>query len=150
MKHYKLLLFFLFLLIFSIILAAALRSGRGLVNLVIGDKVKILAEIAITPEEKARGLSKRKFLPKDRGLLFIFENETIPSFWMKEMLFPIDIIWIKGGKIIGFEENLEPEASGTEFKIYSPKTTIDMVLEVNAGFVKENNIKIGDMIRVEK
>lgn len=106
----------------------------------------IKIEIADTLEERTKGLSGRKYLEKDTGLLFIFPQPDIYRFWMKDMNFPIDIIWISPDwKIVDINEALDP---GTYPQTFSPSSTVQYVLEVNAGWTKKNQVKIGN--RVEK
>lgn len=109
-------------------------------NIKIGEStVKI--EVAISEEDKKRGLSGREFLPEDQGLLFVFELPGFHSFWMKEMNFPIDIIWIGDNlEIIGIEENLDPDSYP---QIFSPPKPTWLVLEVNAGWAKRHNAEAG-------
>ena len=66
---------------------------------------------------------------------------------MKGMEFPLDMIWIRDGRVIGYEENVPVVTSGT-LPTYAPKELINMVLEVNAGFVGQNSIKVGDEFKI--
>jgi hypothetical protein len=87
-------------------------------------------EIADTKEKMERGLSGRASLATNTGLLFIFDKPGIYSFWMKEMNFPIDIIWLdKNKKILGTTKNLLPNSYPQIF--YSPTST-SYALEINA------------------
>jgi uncharacterized membrane protein (UPF0127 family) len=109
--------------------------------------IEIFVDIASSPEEKARGLSGRKSLGKNEGMLFIFNNKSIPSFWMKDMNFAIDIIWIADNKIVGIEKSVPPPKKGesnSQLSLYKPEVGIDYVLEVNANFCERNNIKVDD------
>ncbi len=111
--------------------------------------VEIFVDIASSPEEKARGLSGTKSLGENEGMLFVFENKSRPSFWMKDMFIPIDIIWIADNEIVGIEENVPPpkkDTSTSKLPLYSPPTGIDYVLEVNGGFCEKNNIEVGNSI----
>lgn len=108
---------------------------------------KIFVDIAQTPEEQAQGLSGRESLGENQGMLFVYDKNISPKFWMKNMNFSIDIIWISGGIVYGFEKNLPPEGENPQ-KIYQPKTFVNQVLEVNAGFVDKYDIKTGDKIEV--
>ena len=112
------------------------------------NEIEIEVEIAETPQEKAKGLSDRNNLGEKQGMLFIFENKTKPSFWMKDMLMSIDIIWITDGKIVGIEKSVPAPEKGTpsELPLYPPPEGIDYVLEVNAGFSEENGIMVGNEI----
>lgn len=109
-------------------------------------------EIARTPEERIKGLSGRDFLDADSGMLFVFEEEKgAQVFWMKETLIPLDIIWIKDGKIIEINKNVPVPAKNTpdnKLSTYSAGVPVDYVLEVNAGFSDSNSIKVGDSVSV--
>ena len=111
-------------------------------------ETEIPVEIADTFQKRQKGLSERESLAKGEGMLFVFAQENIqPPFWMKKMEFAIDIIWIDDNKIVQINEDVpapEPDTPNSELKFYSPNQPIDYVLEVSAGFVDENNIKIGD------
>lgn len=110
--------------------------------------VKITVEIADTDEKRSKGLSGRDSLHENEGMLFVFGTEggysnkdTTPSFWMKAMLIPLDIIWINDGKVVKIDKNV---AIKPEDKRYTPGQPIDYVLEVTAGFSDKNILKVGD------
>ncbi len=116
-------------------------------------------EIASTTMEKARGLSFRAGLEADHGMLFLFSAPSIQSFWMKDMNFPIDMIWIGAGKngdgkggyeVLGFAQNAEPQPGAPLWglTIYNSPDGTDKVLEVNAGTVAKDNIKVGDAVQI--
>ncbi len=108
-------------------------------------------EIADTMAAQARGLSYRANLADGHGMLFDFGTPGVQSFWMKDMNFPLDMIWIGGGKVLGFEENAPAPASGTplwKLPIYNSPDGTDQVLEVNAGTVAKDGIKAGDAVAV--
>ena len=103
-------------------------------------------EIADSQTERIRGLMYRKTLNKDSGTLFVFEEEGIYPFWMKNTLIPLDIIWInKDKEIIFIKESAQPCKTNI-----CPTTTSNKrakyILEINAGLTEEMNIKIGDKI----
>lgn len=106
--------------------------------------------LADTQEKRQRGLSGVASLPQDEGILFIFEKKGVmPPFWMKGMLIPIDIIWIKDNKVSQIDKNIQPPDKYTPdagLKLYKPSQPIDYVLEVNAGFADKNNLKVGDKV----
>lgn len=124
----------------------------------IGD-TSIKVEAANSDAERQKGLSERSSLDKDSGMLFVINNKAIPTFWMKDMKFAIDIIWIlsssgdvKEGEIIQIDKNAlapPPGTSDNKLKLYSPKSAVDYVLEVNSGFSDSNNIKVGDSVLIE-
>lgn len=102
-------------------------------------------EIADTAVEQKQGLSGRDFLEPDNGMLFIFSQPGNYGFWMKDMRFPIDIIWIRGDKIIGFEKNAVPESYPA---VFYPPAPADRVLEVVAGTAEKFNFKVGDAVKM--
>jgi uncharacterized membrane protein (UPF0127 family) len=108
------------------------------------------AEIASTTTQQARGLSFRDSLAEGHGMLFLFPSPGILHFWMKDMNFPIDMIWIAGGKVAGFAENAAPEPGVAlwNLTIYNSPDGTDKVLEVNAGAVAKENIKVGDTVQI--
>ncbi|MFH1366871.1 MAG: DUF192 domain-containing protein [Patescibacteria group bacterium] len=110
---------------------------------------KINAEIAKSQAEKIKGLSNRDELASDRGMIFVYDQEEIPSFWLKETRFPLDIIWIKDDVIVDLTENA-PIDAGPNFKTYSPKTAVTRVLEVNAGFCQKQGIAVGQKVLYSK
>lgn len=105
-------------------------------------------EVASTVAEKSRGLSFRKSLDEGTGMLFLFATSSVQNFWMKDMNFPIDIIWIGGNKVLGAAENAAPQPGVPlwNLKMYSSPGGTDRVLEVNAGSVARYGIKAGDAV----
>ena len=97
----------------------------------------ITVAIAQTTEELTTGLSGLESLPDDQGMLFVFNEPVIPIFWMKGMNFPLDVLWVRDGRVVGILENIqhEPGVPDNQLTQYKPSAAIDMVLEVNAGFV---------------
>jgi len=101
-------------------------------------------EVADTIPEKIKGLSGRESLPVNTGLLFVFDKPEFHQFWMKDMLFSIDIIWISADyKVVDITKNASPE---TFPEFFTPREKAQYVLEVNAGFSDKKNIKIGDSV----
>ena len=92
-------------------------------------------ELAVTPEERQRGLSNRESLPDDAGMLFIFEEERTLSFWMRETLIPLDILFInREGRIVDIQTmRPEPAASTSGLTTYRSVKPAMYALEVNAG-----------------
>lgn len=118
-------------------------------SLVIGGE-KINLELANTPEKRSLGLSNRESLNEKEGMLFIFDKQDInPAFWMKDMNFSIDIIWINDGKVIQLDKSVpapEPQTPEAELTLYRPVQPIDYVLEVTSGFSEENEIEVGNAV----
>lgn len=102
----------------------------------------IQVEVADTDAERTQGLSDRPSLADGEGLLFVFPEDTSPGFWMKDMHFPIDIIWISSsGVILGIEKNIAPE---TFPEAFFPPAPVRYVLEVPGGFSNAQRIEIGE------
>jgi uncharacterized protein len=109
--------------------------------------VIINAEIADTEEKRERGLMFRKNLGKNDGMLFVFDDERYVTFWMKNTLIPLDIIFISSnGTINEIKENVQP-CLAEPCELYPSTYPVKYVLEVNANFTRINGISIGDRIR---
>jgi len=111
--------------------------------------VQFDVEMATTMAEQACGLSGRKGLSDNQGMLFVFGSGSTQTFWMKDMTFALDMIWISGNQVIGVTQNVPPPASGAllwQLKLYSSPPDTDTVLEVNAGTVVRDNIQVGDAV----
>lgn len=162
----KLILSFVGVALFIVIVGLLTKANQGEQNILsfiikttpapvalkkikIGNK-EISVRLADTPALRQKGLSGTASLGENEGVLFIFDQkDTQPSFWMKDMLIAIDIIWINDGRIVKIDKSVLPPAAGTkdrDLKLYSPGQKIDQVLEVNAGYCERNNIKVGDII----
>lgn len=104
--------------------------------------------VAKSDAERMQGLSGREKLDDDQGMLFIFEQKALYPFWMKNMNFPIDIIYIDNNRVVEIKENATPPAKGQHpsTTMYNPKAQANYVLEVNSGEVKDKKIKVGDTV----
>ncbi|HUC31671.1 MAG TPA: DUF192 domain-containing protein [Candidatus Paceibacterota bacterium] len=113
------------------------------------DNASFNVEVASTILQQARGLSNRPSLGANDGMLFVFSSGSVQSFWMKDMNFPLDMIWISGNTVVGFAQNApaEPNTAVPSQIFYSPANT-DKVLEVNAGTVAKYNIQVGDTVTI--
>lgn len=103
------------------------------------------AQVVETESEKQKGLGGQKAICSDCGMLFFFDKPGKYSFWMKDMLFAIDILWIMDGKIIFIEKNVLPSFSGT----MRPAENVNRVLEIKAGTVDSLGISLGDSVLIE-
>ena len=109
---------------------------------------KLRVEISDSQAKRAKGLSNRDSMPENNGMLFIFDGYQQPYFWMKDMRFPLDIMWLKDQTIV----EITPEVAiptSTHLIMYQPGIPVNSILEVNAGWVKRNGILIGDKINIE-
>ncbi len=108
------------------------------------DGTRIKVNVADTKEERINGLSGVESLPRNEGLLFVFDEPGKYPIWMRGMLFPLDIYWLDGqGKIIDAWKNADPSSYP---QIYEPVSDAYYVLEVNSGFSEVYNIEIGDWV----
>jgi uncharacterized membrane protein (UPF0127 family) len=107
-------------------------------------------EIADDPLKMAKGLSGRKEIKPDEGMLFLFRSSSMRMFWMKGMLMPIDILWIDKGRVIGIEKNVPPEpgVSFGQLKRYRSSEPSECVLEIAAGRAEELDIQVGDDVNI--
>lgn len=113
------------------------------------NKTTFSAEVANTSKKKEIGLSERKSLEQNKGMFFPFEKEGYYPFWMKNMKFPIDILYLKKNKITQIIEEAKPSINNEAPIIYTPQEPIDAVFEINAGLSKKYNIKIGDEVTIK-
>jgi uncharacterized membrane protein (UPF0127 family) len=111
---------------------------------------ELSAEIPVTGELMSKGLSVKNQLRENESMLFIFEEPLRHTFWMKDMKFPIDIIWLdSNGKIVHIEENLMPCPLVLICPSYAPNADSQYVLETIAGFAQRHNISLGTTIKFE-
>jgi uncharacterized membrane protein (UPF0127 family) len=109
-------------------------------------KISVKAEIAKNFYERQRGLMFRNSLAENEGMLFIFADEKTLSFWMKNVKFPLDLIFISGEKkIVDIKRNFKPCLIKNCLSYVSAEPA-KFVLEVNAGFADKNGIKLSDKI----
>ncbi|MGA8890642.1 MAG: DUF192 domain-containing protein [Anaeromyxobacteraceae bacterium] len=139
--------------LFALIAAAALATGPACASpggprvvLESGGKSHVVkVELADTDPKRERGLMFRKELPDGQGMLFLFDEEREHTFWMKDTLIPLDMIFVDGaGRVTTIVANarpltLEPRTGGPA----------RMVLEVPGGWAREHDVRVGDRMRVE-
>lgn len=114
--------------------------------------ITIAVEIADSPQKREKGLSDRASLASNHGMLFVFPENGRFSFWMKGMSFPLDFIWINDNRIVEITEAVKPPQGNLKenLPVLTPQEDINMVLEVNSGFVRQKNLKIGDRLEIQK
>ena len=110
-----------------------------------GQEIKV--DLALTDGEQAQGLSGRPSLAEDEGMLFVFANPGKYLFWMKDMNFPIDMIWLSSDlKVVYIEKNATPESYPETFGPGPNDGEAKYVLEVVSGFSDKNNLQVGDEV----
>lgn len=110
-------------------------ADRSIINWQLKDEL-LRVEVVNTEASVTQGLSGRTGLSDIDGMLFVFDESAIRTFWMKEMLFAIDIIWLNEGKVIWIESNVQPPKPGlldSEIERRTSPAPVDMVLETLPG-----------------
>ncbi len=124
---------------------AEAREGLESLGLVTASGIhEFSVEVMRTAPQRQHGLMFRRFLPQDRGMLFIFDDERPIAMWMKNTYLPLDMVFIaQSGRVVGIAENAEPLSE----KIIPSGAPVYGVLEVNAGVAAKIGLKIGDTLR---
>ena len=108
------------------------------------------AEIADKGALRERGLSYRDGLELDTGMLFVYSDESVRSFWMFEMRFCLDMLWITDGRLVGAAENACPaESAEDEIPRFRSPEPVQYVLEVEAGWMAEHDVEVGAEVELE-
>ncbi len=103
-------------------------------------------DIADTPEKREIGLSSREKLAQGEGMLFVFPEDGLHAFWMKDMRFSIDILWIsRAGVVVDLRQKVSPETYPATFV---PREEARYVLELPSGWVEEYTVAIGDIVQI--
>lgn len=145
MNYKKILLISLILLAVAYPLYFIFQTlGKKTSKISINDHI-INVEIASTPISQSKGLSGRSSLKTDSGMLFVFPNKDLYAFWMKDMNFPLDFIWIDKETVVDVSRNIPVFTSG-ELQTYTGRLPYDKVLEISAGAADKYEIKIGDKV----
>jgi uncharacterized membrane protein (UPF0127 family) len=110
---------------------------------------RVAVEMAVTSAEQSRGLGYRDGLAWGSGMYFPYERPGFYTFWMKGMRFPIDIVWIRDGRIVDLHQDVpfEPGGNGPTLR---PRQIVDAVLEVPAGYAAASGWRIGDRVKLER
>lgn len=111
---------------------------------------RILVEVADTPEKAAQGLMFRKNLPENQGMLFVFPEEQVLSFWMKNTFIDLSIAYITKQKTIGSIKSMKAAKSEMQshFETYESDQPAQYALEMGLGWFHRNNIKVGDKVKI--
>jgi uncharacterized membrane protein (UPF0127 family) len=123
------------------------KEKRDLSVLRVGEQT-LGVEIADSAQEWSQGLSGREQLAGDEGMLFVFDDQVRRSFWMRQMRFPLDMLFVRDGRVNEIVRNVPaPSGSqdGTEIRVQSQEPA-DWVLEVNSGWTQEHGVEVGDEV----
>lgn len=111
----------------------------------------VRAAVADTLPARMRGLSERADMAEDEAMLFVFPIAMRYSFWMKDMKFPLDVVWIRAGSIVDISEKVPapgPSAGLAALRGFASKAAADMALEVNAGLAARHGWQVGAAVQV--
>lgn len=140
-------------LIFSILASVLFLLPANSVNALEGlarfdnrKETTVFLQVAATPEEKTKGLMNVTNLPSNRGMVFVFRPATTVTFWMKDTLISLDMIFVNNGEIVKIAKNTVPNQTST---LYPSDKAVTEVIEVNGGFSDAHGINIGDKVEFE-
>jgi len=109
-------------------------------------------ELATKKSDQAKGLGGRNNITETEGMLFSYPTEDYYSFWMKDMLVPIDMLWLdSNGVVVNLETNVQPPKAGTadsELQVYRPNQKARYVLEIKAGMANKIGLSLGEKIEL--
>ena len=116
---------------------------------ILPDGARITLEIAVTPEERARGLMYRDVLAPNAGMLFVFDSDDHYDFWMKDCFIALDLIWLdKIGAVVEILPNAPP-CKLDPCPSYRPSRPGRAVVELNGGAAKRHGLRPGSLLRFE-
>lgn len=146
--------FFLLVPLLAMLLIIFIAEKRSTSAVCVGNRgvaavgaVRYTVSLAVTPAEWEHGLSGHAPLQHDEGMLFLFPYPSMRAFWMKDMRFPIDIVWIdKDWLVVGVEKNATPASYPSTFTSPSP---VHRVLEIAATSGGEGGINVGDRVQLD-
>ncbi|MBI2100631.1 MAG: DUF192 domain-containing protein [Candidatus Vogelbacteria bacterium] len=146
-KHYFLIIALALGALWFVLTNFVQHRGLNAQYLEIGGQ-RLAVEIADDETERSRGLSGRTRLASNEGMLFVFDAPGSYGFWMKEMNFPIDIIWLdEDWRITGITANLSPDSYP---QVFYPPEPVKYVLEVNAGLAAAQQLSIGAKLKLRQ
>jgi len=112
------------------------------------DGTRNIVEVADTTAKREIGLSEHATLQESDGMLFLFRERGIYTFWMRGMAFPIDILWLRDDVIVDMDEEVRVDTD-LPLRTYAPDEPVDRVLELTAGFAKRHQLRVGDRLEID-
>lgn len=136
--------------IFSFVILNESKKLENKYEVRINDQI-IIADMVKSEKDRERGLSGRDSLGVNEGMLFNFSQNEQVVFWMKGMKFPIDIVWIKDGVVLGYIERVDPQVGVSEEKLekYISPEPVNQVLELSAGRAKQMHLFVGARVNAK-
>lgn len=110
-----------------------------------GTSDTVYVEVADDMQSQEKGLMYRTSMDHDRGMLFVFDKESRESFWMENTPLPLDMVFVDGNlNIIDINYNASPNSTN----VFTSRAPCKYVVEVNGGYCNEQNVSIGDRIKI--
>ncbi len=122
------------------------RERDKYVKVFLPDGKAVTAELAVTEEERARGLMFRETIAPDEAMLFVFQSEDVQSFWMKNTLVPLDMLWLDSQKRVIFIAADVPPCREDPCPSYGPEKPARYVLELKGGVAAAHGIRTNDRL----
>lgn len=141
-KSIKFLLFFIILFLLGICFYGTVSESGDKIEI---NDVEFSVEIVDDESARAKGLSGREDLCERCGMLFVFDEVGRYGFWMRDMKFDIDILWIRNGEIVYIEKGVSHEIPEV---VYGADVDSNLVLELDSGVVDEFGIEVGDRVEL--
>jgi len=130
--------------------SSANNSGNESLSKVCFGAKCFYVELAVTSEERSLGLMFREHLDPDKGMLFIYKDEGVHYFWMKNTLIPLDMIWINGNReVISISKDVQP-CEISQCPLIGSEQKVQYVLELNAGSSDKIGLAIGDKVTFDQ
>ena len=133
------------LFIFNQSFAEEIVYSHAIVTTSAGEEIPV--EVADTLKKRSLGLGKRASLKKGWGMLFVFEKRKPHRFWMKDMQFPLDIIWLDNHRIVHIIHNAKPSNYRDEPEVMTSPVPVNFVLEIAAGRAAKLRLKTGQWLK---
>lgn len=146
MTHNKFAIGVFVTIILTALILSVWQQRAKFIDLKIGSNYYHL-EIADTQAKREKGLSGRDSLGENEGMIFLLPYPARYSFWMKDMKFPLDFVWLLDDKIVDLTPTARPEEGLAVFTDYVPRLPANRVIELNSGTISKESLKIGDVIQ---
>jgi len=105
-------------------------------------QMTLAVEVAVTDEQRQKGLMYRKSLPEKQGMLFLLKYPQIVRMWMKNTYIPLDMLFIRNNQVVDLHQNAKP----LDETLIASQDFATAVIEVNAGTIQKYGIKVGDKV----
>lgn len=126
------------------------NQGYGQARVNFSD-VTVTASVPLTAALQAKGLAGRTGLGDQVGMLWLYTQPDTYVFWMKDMLIPLDFVWIRSGQIVDLTPDVPaPRPGQSDLPLYRPIVPADAILEVRAGFIAAHSLEIGEAVTIDR